>query len=62
MAGLHDADDKTPCEAERIVGPKRKRRAGGPAPAERPTEIAGPTGPEPTRYGDWERRGLAVDF
>lgn len=25
-------------------------------------EIGGPKGPEPTRYGDWERKGLAVDF
>jgi hypothetical protein len=25
-------------------------------------EIGGPQGPEPTRYGDWERKGLAVDF
>lgn len=27
-----------------------------------PKEIGGPSGPEPTRYGDWERRGIAVDF
>lgn len=25
-------------------------------------EEGGPRGPEPTRYGDWERKGLAVDF
>lgn len=25
-------------------------------------EYGGPTGPEPTRYGDWEKKGLAVDF
>lgn len=25
-------------------------------------EIGGPRGPEPTRYGDWERKGVAVDF
>jgi len=25
-------------------------------------EAGGPEGPEPTRYGDWERKGLAVDF
>lgn len=25
-------------------------------------EIDGPRGPEPTRYGDWERKGRAVDF
>ncbi|MBM3503950.1 MAG: DUF1674 domain-containing protein [Alphaproteobacteria bacterium] len=39
-----------------------------PAPAakatavDRPKEIGGPKGLEPTRYGDWERKGLCVDF
>ena len=32
------------------------------APAQRPEEIGGPKGPEPTRYGDWERDGRCVDF
>jgi len=27
-----------------------------------PREIGGPTGPEPTRYGDWERNGRCTDF
>jgi hypothetical protein len=27
-----------------------------------PPEQGGPAGPEPTRFGDWERKGLAVDF
>lgn len=36
-------------------------------PAAKPPEIAnleigGPKGPEPTRYGDWERGGRCVDF
>ena len=26
------------------------------------SEKGGPKGPEPTRYGDWERKGRAVDF
>lgn len=26
------------------------------------TEHGGPRGPEPTRYGDWEKKGIAVDF
>ena len=30
--------------------------------SEKPEEIGGPKGPEPTRYGDWERKGMAVDF
>ncbi|HEY8332461.1 MAG TPA: DUF1674 domain-containing protein, partial [Tardiphaga sp.] len=25
-------------------------------------EFNGPTGPEPTRFGDWERKGIASDF
>jgi len=25
-------------------------------------EVGGPTGPEPTRYGDWEHKGLTSDF
>jgi hypothetical protein len=28
----------------------------------KPPEDGGPKGPEPTRFGDWERKGLAVDF
>lgn len=30
--------------------------------AERPKESGGPKGLEPTRYGDWENKGLASDF
>ncbi|MGH6961402.1 MAG: DUF1674 domain-containing protein [Dongiaceae bacterium] len=46
----------------------RPRPADAPAPANpavptvRPKEIGGPTGPEPTRYGDWERNGRCSDF
>jgi len=31
-------------------------------PANWPEEIGGPEGPEPTRYGDWERKGICSDF
>jgi hypothetical protein len=30
--------------------------------AEKPAELGGPKGPEPTRYGDWERKGVLSDF
>jgi hypothetical protein len=33
-----------------------------PAKPALPKEIGGPTGPEPTRYGDWERNGRVSDF
>ena len=36
-----------------------RRTAGKPA---LPTELGGREGPEPVRYGDWEKKGLAVDF
>jgi len=32
------------------------------APAELPKEIGGQKGPEPTRYGDWEKNGRCTDF
>lgn len=25
-------------------------------------ELGGPPGPEPTRYGDWEKKGRCIDF
>lgn len=31
-------------------------------PAPRPKEVGGPPGPEPTRFGDWERNGRCIDF
>jgi hypothetical protein len=31
-------------------------------PPSLPKEIGGPKGPEPTRYGDWERNGRVSDF
>ncbi len=31
-------------------------------PPPRPREVGGPAGPEPTRYGDWERKGRVSDF
>ncbi|MBI1205912.1 MAG: DUF1674 domain-containing protein [Azospirillum sp.] len=31
-------------------------------PVQKPGELGGPTGPEPTRYGDWERKGRCSDF
>lgn len=36
--------------------------AGGAAALPAPREIGGPSGPEPTRYGDWEKKGRCIDF
>ncbi len=45
--------------ARRALEEAAARRAAPPAQA---PEVGGPTGPEPTRYGDWERKGIASDF
>jgi hypothetical protein len=47
-------------EAKRALEEAAARRAA--AEEQLPPEQGGPSGPEPTRYGDWERNGLAVDF
>ena len=49
--------------AQRALAEAEARRQSAAAHAEAaPKEFQGPKGPEPTRYGDWERKGIASDF
>lgn len=50
-----------PPAAQRALAEAEARRAAATA-LDLPPEHGGPTGPEPVRYGDWEKKGLAVDF
>lgn len=45
-------DRKTPSDDETPASPVR----------DRPKETGGRKGPEPTRYNDWEKNGIASDF
>lgn len=47
--------------AERAKAEADARRATE-SKVQLPPELGGPKGPEPTRYGDWERKGIASDF
>jgi hypothetical protein len=47
--------------ARRALEEAAERRAQARPPA-LPPEEGGPVGPEPTRYGDWEKGGVASDF
>jgi hypothetical protein len=47
--------------ARRALAEAEARRALAEA-APLPKELNGPKGPEPTRYGDWESKGIASDF
>jgi hypothetical protein len=55
-----ERDKPTTTPAQRALAEAAARRAEQkPSP---PPEINGRKGPEPTRYGDWEVRGIASDF
>ncbi|REC58297.1 DUF1674 domain-containing protein [Rhodosalinus sediminis] len=53
--------DDLPPAARRALEEAEARRKAARA-LELPPELGGRDGPEPVRYGDWERKGLAVDF
>ncbi|MDZ4308973.1 MAG: DUF1674 domain-containing protein [Cypionkella sp.] len=50
-----------PPAAQRALAEAEERRRLADL-VERPVELGGRKGPEPVRYGDWEKKGLAVDF
>ncbi len=57
------APGKTLSEAaKRALKEAEQRRKAETDNPERPPEKLGPKGAEPTRYGDWERGGIAYDF
>ncbi len=61
------SDDKAletrdlPPAALRALAEAEERRKAAQA-LDLPPELGGRDGPEPVRYGDWERKGLAIDF
>lgn len=48
-------------QAARALAEAAERRAREPARI-LPVEHGGPAGPEPTRFGDWEKKGIVSDF
>ncbi|HWQ86683.1 succinate dehydrogenase assembly factor 4 [Brevundimonas sp.] len=58
----HATPDRPLSEVARRALLEAAERRAAAATGELPTEHGGPRGPEPTRYGDWEKKGLAVDF
>ncbi len=50
-----------PPEAQRALAEAEERRRKAKT-VELPKELGGRKGPEPVRYGDWEKKGIAVDF
>lgn len=50
-----------PAAAKRALAEAEERRKKADA-LKLPTELGGRDGPEPVRYGDWEKKGIAIDF
>lgn len=50
-----------PPAAQRALAEAAERRKAEKA-LDLPPELGGREGPEPVRYGDWEKKGIAVDF
>jgi hypothetical protein len=55
------SEDALPPAALRALQEAEARRKAAKA-LDLPTELGGRDGPEPVRYGDWEKKGIAVDF
>jgi hypothetical protein len=49
-------------EAAKRANAEAAARRAAAKPLDLPPELGGPKGPEPTRYGDWEKKGLISDF
>lgn len=58
---MTDQPKDLPPAAQRALAEAEERRKQADAPT-LPTELGGRDGPEPVRYGDWEKKGLAIDF
>jgi len=52
----------TPAAKRALAEALERKKAAKSKLADRPIETLGPKGEEPTRYGDWERGGIAYDF
>ena len=64
--GVHaplDTQSESPAGAQPGAARPAQAQAQAQAQAEkRPVEIGGRAGPEPTRFGDWEKNGRCIDF
>lgn len=60
----NQAEPKKPLSpaAERALAEAATRRKAAEAIPPLPREINGRKGPDPARYGDWEKKGIASDF
>ena len=60
--GMQTSDRKSPPSPVPVPVTDPAASAAAPPVAASAREIGGPAGPEPTRFGDWEKNGRCIDF
>ncbi|MEL6573177.1 MAG: DUF1674 domain-containing protein [Pseudomonadota bacterium] len=58
---MTETPEDLPPAAKRALAEAEARRKAA-QDEKRPTELGGRDGPDPVRYGDWEKKGIAIDF
>ncbi|MCT4610915.1 MAG: DUF1674 domain-containing protein [Pelagimonas sp.] len=58
---MSETSKDLPPAAQRALAEAEERRAKA-AEKTQPKELGGRDGPDPARYGDWEKKGIAIDF
>ena len=61
-SGTDQKRDLPPEALRALAEAEERRKAAAEAETARAKELGGRAGPEPVRYGDWENKGIAVDF
>lgn len=59
---MSDRPDLPPAARRALAEAEERRKATAAQAAPLPAEYGGRNGPEPVRYGDYEKNGIAVDF
>jgi hypothetical protein len=57
---MTDQKDLPPAALRALAEAEERRKAA--KPMDLPTELGGRDGPEAVRFGDWEKKGIAIDF
>ena len=57
---MTDQKDLPPAARRALAEAEERRKAA--KPLDLPTELGGRDGPEAVRFGDWEKKGIAIDF
>lgn len=61
MKDHQNRDARIKAAAKRALAEAEARKAQA-KPLDLPKELGGRDGPEPVRFGDWEKKGIATDF